>query len=153
MAWLGQAFEHEADHCEPDEGDDGSCVAFEIAGQTPIAADPREGALNDPSLRQDHEAMKIAAPDDLHRPVARGGNGVRHLRPLVSGIGKDTLDERKAAARLLQQVTRPVAVLNISGQNAHAEQEAERVDKDVALAARDLLARVEALRINRAAPF
>jgi hypothetical protein len=33
------------------------------------------------------------------------------------------------------------------------QQEAERVDQDVPLAARDLLARIEALRVERAAPF
>jgi hypothetical protein len=32
-------------------------------------------------------------------------------------------------------------------------QEAERVDEDVALAARDLLARIVALRVERRAPF
>jgi hypothetical protein len=29
MGWLGQAFEHEADHGEADEGGDGGRVAFE----------------------------------------------------------------------------------------------------------------------------
>jgi hypothetical protein len=43
--------------------------------------------------------------------------------------------------------------LNVGGQHAHAEQEAERVDKDMTLAARDLLARIEALRVERSAPF
>ena len=109
--------------------------------------------VHDPSLRQDHETLEIAAADDLHRPASRGGDRLRHLRPLVSGVGEDALDEGKAAARLLQQIARPVAVLNVGGQHAHAEQEAERVDKDMTLAARDLLARIEALRIERSAPF
>jgi hypothetical protein len=34
-----------------------------------------------------------------------------------------------------------------------AQQEAERIDKDVALAARNLLARIEALWIENFAPF
>ena len=42
---------------------------------------------------------------------------------------------------------RAVAVLNIRGMDAHAEQEAKCVDEDVALAARDLLARIKALRV------
>jgi hypothetical protein len=97
--------------------------------------------------------MEIAAPDDLHRPTPRGGDRRRHFRPLVSGVGEDALDEGKAAARLPQQFARPVAVLNVGGRNAHAEQKAERVDKDMTLAARDLLARIEALRVERSAPF
>jgi hypothetical protein len=97
--------------------------------------------------------VEIAAPNDLHCPISRGGDRRRHFRPLVSGVGEDALDEGKSAARLLQQIARPVAVLNVSGQNAHAEQKAERIDKDVALAARDLLARIKALRVERSAPF
>lgn len=97
--------------------------------------------------------MEIAAPNDLHRPASRGGDCRRHFGPLISGVGEDALDEGKAAARLPQQIVRSVAVLSVGGQNAHAEQEAERVDKDMTLAARDLLARVEALRVERSAPF
>jgi len=33
------------------------------------------------------------------------------------------------------------------------QQQAERVDQDMALAARDLLGRVKALRVKRGAPF
>ena len=152
-AWLGQAFEHDADHGEAHECGDGCGVAFEIAGQAAIAADPGEAALDDPSLRQDDETVEIAAPNDLHCPTSCGGDRRRHFRPLVSGVGKDALDERKTPPHLLQQIARPVTVLNVGGQNAHAEQKAERVDKDVALAARDLLARIEALRVERSAPF
>ena len=37
--------------------------------------------------------------------------------------------------------------------NRDAQQEAERVDQDVPLAAEDLLARIIALRIERSPPF
>ena len=97
--------------------------------------------------------MKVATPDDLHRPASRGGDRLGHFRPLVSGVGEDALDEGKAPPRLEQQIARAVAILNVRRQDAHAEQEAERVDEDVALAARDLLARIEALRVERGAPF
>ncbi len=76
-----------------------------------------------------------------------------HFRSLISGIGENALDKREPSARFTQQGARAVAVLDIGGQNAHAEQEAERIDEDMALAARDLLARVEPLRVNRGAPF
>ena len=66
--WLGQAFEHKADHCEADESGDGSGLTL--------------------------EAM-----------------------------------------------------------DSHAQQQAERIDKDRALAARNLLARIKALRVKRRAPF
>ena len=97
--------------------------------------------------------MMIRAFDDLDFPVSCCSDRRGHFRPLISGVGKNALDERKTPSRPLQQITRSVTVLNIGGQNAHAEQEAERVDEDVALAARDFLARVKALRVNFGAPF
>ena len=80
-------------------------------------------------------------------------DGSRHFRPLISGVGKDFLDKGKTPPRLLQQAASTVTILNIGGQDAHAEQEAERVDEDMALAPRDLLAGVKSLRIDRRAPF
>ena len=46
--------------------------------------------------------------------------------------------------RRVQQIAGAVAVLNVGGQNTHAE----RVDEDVTLAPRDFLARVIALRVE-----
>ena len=43
--------------------------------------------------------------------------------------------------------------MNVGGMNRNAQQEAERVDKDMPLAARDFLARIKALRVERGAPF
>ena len=97
--------------------------------------------------------MQIGSLDDLDLPATGRGDRLGHFRSLISRIGEDAFDEWEPPPRAPQQVTRAVAVLNVGGQNAHAEQEAERVDEDVALATRDLLARIEALRINRRAPF
>ena len=86
-------------------------------------------------------------------PASGAGHGFGHFRSLISRIGEDPLDEWKTPPRLAQQIAPAVAVLNISGQNAHAEQKAERVDEDVTLAPGDFLARVIALRVERGAPF
>ena len=97
--------------------------------------------------------MEIRAFDDLYLPASGAGRGFGHFRPLISGIGEDPLDEWKTPPRRAQQIAGAVAVLNVGGQNAHAEQKAERVDEDVTLALRDFLARVIALRVERGAPF
>jgi hypothetical protein len=54
---------------------------------------------------------------------------------------------------LAQQLASTIAILDVAGVDHDAQQEAERVDEDVALAPRDLLARVEALRVDRGPPF
>jgi hypothetical protein len=86
-----------------------------------------------------------AAPDDLDRPASRGGDRRGRFRPLNPASAKESADAPAAKGS--------PAILNVGGQNAHAEQETNHVDNDVALAARDLLARVEALRVGRNAPF
>jgi hypothetical protein len=43
---VGQASEHDADHCETDERRGGSRVALEVASEAPIVADPGERLLD-----------------------------------------------------------------------------------------------------------
>ena len=153
MAWFSEALEHETDHGKADEGCDGCCMTFEISHQSPVAADPCEGAFDDPSLWQHDEAVEIGTFDDLDLPATGGGHDRGHFRPLISSIGEDPLNKRKPSSGLAQQITRAIAILDIGGKNAHAEQKAERVDEDVTLAARNLLACIEALRVQRSPPF
>lgn len=97
--------------------------------------------------------MKFGALDDLDLPASGRRDRLGHFRALISGIGEYLFDEWEAPPHPPQEIAGAIAVLNVGGQDAHPEQEAERVDEDVALATRNLLARVEALRINRGAPF
>ena len=97
--------------------------------------------------------MCIAAFDDLQGPAAGVGDHLRHLRPLIAGIGEDALDEWKPAPRRAQQFESAIAILHVGRVDDDVQQKAERVDEDMALAARNLLARIKALRIKRKAPF
>ena len=40
-------------------------------------------------------------------------NNLCHFRPLIAGVRENTLDERKAPSRLLQQITGIVTILNV----------------------------------------
>jgi hypothetical protein len=154
MTWPCQASEHNADHGEPDEGGDSAGVSLEITCQTAIAADPGQGALDDPALGQDDEFVQFVALDDLDHPMAGAGSGSRDAWSLVAGISEDALDEGKEAARApIENQPRPVAVLNVGGMDDDVQQKAERINKDVALASDDLLARIKPLRVKRGAPF
>ncbi len=154
MRWPGQASEHAADHGETDKGRGGSRVALEVAGEASIAADPRQGSFDDPTFGQDDEAVQLIALDDLQLPSAARCDGDGRLWTLIAGIGEDALDEREESARaLVENELRAVAILHIGRVDDDIQQEAERIDEDVPLAACDLLARIEALRIERGAPF
>ena len=154
MSCPGQASEHDADHGQSDEGSDGAGVALEIACQAAIAADPGQGSFDDPALGQYDEFVQLIALDDLEHPTAGPGSRSRGARSLIAGIGEDALDEgEEAAGAPIEYQPRPGAVLNVGGMDDDVQQKAERIDKDVALAPGDLLARIKPLRVKRGAPF
>jgi hypothetical protein len=154
MTWSCQASEHDADHSEPDEGGDSARVSLEIAGQAAIATDPGQRSFDDPALGQDNKFVQFVALDDLDRPMAGAGSGSRDAGSLVAGIGEDALDKREeAAGSPIENQPRPIAILNVGRMNDDVQQKAERIDKDVALAPDDLLARIKPLRVKRGAPF
>ena len=121
--------------------------------EAPVAADPGEGAFHDPALRQYDKASNIAAFHDLELPTAGTGDERTHLGSSIAAIGDDALDERETSPRLPKQRFGTVAVLNIGGMDVDVQQQALRVDEDVALAAEDLLPGIEAGRTKRAPPF
>jgi len=153
MGWPGQAAKHDADHGQAHESRGGSGVTLEVACQAAIAADPGQGSFDDPAFGEDDEVMSIAAFDDLDYPAAGIGDRLCGLRSLIAGIGEDALDEGEGAACIAENIAHAVTILNVSRMNDDAQQEAERIDEDVPLATRDLLARIKALRVERGAPF
>ncbi len=98
--------------------------------------------------------MQFVTLDDLDSPSTALCECRRKLRPLIVGIGEDAFDEGEAAARAaVEDQQRAIAILQIGRVDGDVQQEAERVDEDVPLAARDLLARVIARWIERRPPF
>ena len=98
--------------------------------------------------------MQLVALDDLQGPGAGLGDNCGERRSLIGGIGEDALDEGKVAARApIENESCAIAVLHVGRMDDDVQQEAERVDEDVPLAARDLLARIVALRVERGAPL
>ena len=141
------------DHGEADESGGDAAVPLEVAGEASVAADPSDRSLDNPPLGQHDEAVPVGSLDDLERPDAGAGQRGAHPRSLVAGIADDALDEGEQLADLAQQGFGAVAVLHIRWMHDHAEQQAERVGQQVALAPEDLLARVVAGRVERSAPF
>lgn len=98
--------------------------------------------------------MQLGALDDLDDPAARLCSRQRSTRPLIASIGKDLQNEwPHGAGPFIEHKFHAIAILNVGGMNRDAQQEAERVDEDMPLAAGDLLARIIALRVHRDPPF
>ena len=97
--------------------------------------------------------MEIGALDDLELPGPGGGDGGLHLWSLISAVAIDQRDEGEETACTAQNGEGAVTILHVGGMNDDAQEKAERIDEDVPLAARDLLARIKALRVERETPF
>ena len=129
-------------------------MTLEVFGETAVVADPSQGALDDPAFGKNDEAMQFVAFDNLDGPGARLCERRRELRPLIVGVGEDAFDEGEAAARAaIEDQQSAITILQVGRVDDDVQQEAERVDENVPLAARDLLARVIARRIDRRPPF
>ena len=98
--------------------------------------------------------MQLVTFDDLDRAGSGRCERRRQLRSLIVGIGEDAFDEGEAAARAaIEDQPSAITILDVGRMDDDVQQEAERVDENVPLAARDLLARVIARRIERRPPF
>jgi hypothetical protein len=63
----GEPPEGQLDAGEGNEGGQGFGKVLEVLGETPVSAEPGEGALDHPAAREDDEALHVvAALDDLH---------------------------------------------------------------------------------------
>jgi hypothetical protein len=108
-------------------------VTLEVACKTAVAADPSECSLDNPSFSQHDEVVKVGSFDDLDPPLAGRGDGLRHVWSPIPGVGKYLFDERKTPSDAPQQFAGAVSILKAGWQNFHAEEEAKRVNEDVAL--------------------
>lgn len=98
--------------------------------------------------------MQFVTFDDLDPPRSGRCDRRGQLGPLIVGIGEDAFDEGEAATRAaVEDQPSAITILQVGRVNDDVQQEAERVDENVPLATRDLLARVIARRIERRPPF
>ena len=69
----GEPSQHEVDHGELDEGLGRLEAALVVLGEPAGAAEPREGALDNPAARLHREAaLALLAPDDLDPDASFG---------------------------------------------------------------------------------
>lgn len=158
-AWLKslptrESPEGELDGGQGDEGEQGVGEVLVVLGETPVAAKPGEGALDDPATRQDDEAGHVVAPfDDLDPEGGNLGGGLIDLSGVVASVGPDQFEPWEAVADLIEHQAGTVAILDAGGVDDDPHRQPEGIDQGVDLAALHLLAGVVAHRAVVAAPF
>ena len=136
------------------EGERLAVEILPILGQPSASVEPRNGALDDPSLRQDDEGVQFVALDDFDDPIAAPGGGRCGARSAIACVGEDAHDEREQNSRaFVENERRAIAILDIGGMNGGAQQQTKRVYENVALLALDLLSCIVTMRINLRPPF
>lgn len=137
-------------------------MAFTVFGKSAAAVEPADGALNQPAFDQHDEALGLVRTfDDFHLDVRQGPLHARpKLRPLITAVGEEFLEERKLAKQRRHHQNAAVAVLHSSAVHEGVHQEALRIDKDVALLARipafagtSLFACIITMRIDKGPAF
>ena len=128
-----------------DEGLAGRGQRLVVFAQAAIAAQPGEGALHHPAMRQHLKAMFLAPAHDFQDPATQV-SGPLDQDSGIAAIGLDQLQAREAAQQLGQDQLGAVSILNIGGVHDYRQQQAQPVHYQVALARGHFLAGVVAAR-------
>ena len=81
------------------------------------------------------------------------GERVAENRPLIGAVGKQLREGWKPTGQRRQQFDAAIAILDAGGMNDGVQQQTQRIDENMPLLALDLLARIEAGRIDAGPPF
>ena len=133
--------EHEVGHGDQDHALAAFDKGFVVLGQSAILSQPREGAFHNPAFRQHHEAPTGMSLHNFHHaevPTPRP----MHERPGIPAVREDHLQAPEASAQLPNQQLGPIAILNICGMDRQGDDQTERIDDPMPLAALDFLPRV-----------
>ena len=105
-------------------------------------------------LGKTESPWRIGALDDLDVDLPEDlCEGRLKYRPLIAAVGIELLQERIQAEQCGHHQDAAVTILDVGGMNDGVQQQAERIDENVALLALDLLARIIAMRIDPGPPF
>jgi hypothetical protein len=119
-------------------GDNAGDQMLEVLGQSTVAAQVGEGALDHPATRLDGEADLIGlGADDGHVPAEGGLDPVLELA-LVGAIRPQLLDAWELLVRSDQEIEATISILLVGGMDVDAQDQPEGIHQQVPLAAEDL---------------
>ena len=147
--------EHQADGGKANERECIVVEIFPVVCQPATATQPTDGALDYPTFGQNDEALgAIGTTDDFGDHVRHDGRqAIMERRARVSAVGKQLHEKRELSEQCGQEHQAAVAILNIGWRHQRMQQQAQRIDQNVAFLAFDQLACIEPMRIDAAPPF
>ena len=136
---------HEANHRQVNHRFARAGLALVVATESAVTPKPTKCSLHHPAPRQHLEGVQVGSFYNLDRATPHFSTPVQQ-GSCVATVGPDVFD---APAGLLAEESREqlfgaIAVLDVGRQDHYQQQQADRVDQNVALASVDFLARVVA---------
>lgn len=146
---MGDTAQEEVSHGDVDHGPGDVETLLEVADEPAPADQPSESPLDDSSAWQHFEPwFAVDAAHDLDNEVEER-RLVEQPGTVVGAVGEQMLHPRSAFADRLQDRLRAGAIGDVRRGQVHHQQTAVRVDRDVALAADDLLVGIVAAAARR----
>ena len=89
---------------------------LEVLGETAVAVQPGQGALDHPLARQEFEALGHAGSlDDLNDQFADAAQRLPRLVSGIAAIGEEMAQPREAGDHFGEQHWSPVVILDVGG--------------------------------------
>jgi len=132
------------DHSDIDHGFAAGGELFVVLAQAAVAAEPPEGALNDPALGQHDKACPVVGTLDDLQDAAQEGVSPGDQTPAVGAVGPDFAEAGEVPLHPCQDELGTGAILDVGRMHHHREYQSQGVDGDVTLAPGDQLAAIEA---------
>jgi hypothetical protein len=131
------------DHRHLNHGFTGFRQEFVIFAQAPVAIEPSKRALHDPALGDHDEPFDaVAAFGDLQADRSWRPQGPHpvHQRSGIGPIRPDVPEPPILVAEDVEELFRPIAILDAGSRHHHRQDQPEGIDEDMPLAAFDLFA-------------
>ncbi len=121
-------------------------IPLVVLAVPPVAPQPTEGSLHNPTLWQHDESFDLCwSQDGLQQPPEGAFHALGQVVPAVCTVGEDHLqpvESRLQPAKYRQNQDGSVVVLDIRRMNDDRQDQPKRIHNDMSLASIDLLAGV-----------
>ena len=131
---CGSSDEH-VDAREVEARQSGSGEAVAVFVEPPVASEPCESLLRDPSSRRRDAPLSVAGSlDDLPFWGGLADRCVAQFVAWITGVGEEFLQPREATAQAFERDRGGVPVLNVGGMDGRGDEMTFRVYDNLALA-------------------
>jgi hypothetical protein len=134
---------HKINHCHIDHRLTAIGQRFIIFAESTVFGEPTKCPLHDPAFGKNLKMMKVTAFNNLNDPIELLLRP-RHKETTITPIRPDQFQTRTTAAKPVQHQLATRMILNVRGMNDQNNNQAKRIDQNMAFTPLYLLARIVA---------